>query len=695
MRYSARQSRVGTKESGAAVMAQTCNLTGNFAPATGAAGQVDMTGQVVANILLVDDHPPNLLALEAILRPLGQRLIKVESGRDALKCLTSQQVALALLDVRMPGLDGFRTADLIRKERPDEPLPIIFLTAADTDLAEILRGYERGAVDFLMKPFEPEILRSKVAVFVELYKKEQTVRRQAAQLRLKEREALEDRNAARFHQLLDAVPICVVVTDHERRPYYWNQSALSYLGVPVEELNAAGLLGSIHPDDFEHLAAEWTTAEHDKRPFELKSRIRRHDGSYRWHLGRGVPQFDETITLTGWIVTATDIEDQSQALAQAETANRVKDEFLAVVSHELRNPLNAISGWVHLLRSGLDETRIRRAVEIIERNVNLQVALIDEILDLSRIARNKVRLACRPLDLSSTLRSSLTALRPLADQKGVQLDLKAAEEGIFVNGDPERLQQIIGNLVSNAIKFTPRDGRVTIDLRRDEEQASLKITDTGTGISPEFLPHVFDPFRQAESTTTRQHGGLGLGLAISKRLVELHRGQLRAESGGLNQGASFIVTLPLLPPDFETRPERTGRGHFEAASLTGLKILIVDDDPDTREILTEILGERGAVVAVASSASDAMAEIAEAVPDVVVSDIAMPGEDGLSLVRRLNQHAAIRDHRIVTIALTGLSAPEHQRLALEAGFEACLKKPLEPARLIEYIVDSINRSAPA
>jgi PAS domain S-box-containing protein len=692
MRYPARQTRVGTKESGAAV-AKTSNSIENFAPVPRGADHIDTTDEVVANILLVDDHPPNLLALEAILRPLGHRLIKIGSGREALKCLAAQQIAVILLDVRMPGLDGFRTADLIRKERPEEPVPIIFLTAADADPADILRGYERGAVDFLMKPFEPEILRSKVAVFVELYKKEQTVRRQAAKLRLKEREALEHRNAARFHQLLDALPICVVVTDCERRPYYWNQSALSYLGVPVEKSNAAALLGSIHPEDFEHLAAEWTTAEHDKRPFELKSRIRRHDGSYRWHLGRGVPQFDDDSILTGWIVTATDIEDQSQALANAETANRFKDEFLAVVSHELRNPLNAITGWVHLLRSGLDETKIRRAVEIIERNVNLQVALIDEILDLSRIVRNKVRLVRRPIDLISTLRSSLTALRPLAEEKGLQIDLKTAEEGLFVNGDPERLQQIISNLLSNAIKFTPRHGRVTIALTRDEDLVILTITDTGIGISREFLPHVFDPFRQAENTTTRQHGGLGLGLAISKRLIELHGGEVRAESSGLNQGASFIVTLPLLPPDFKTRPERTGTAHFEATSLTGLKILIVDDDPDSREILTEILSERGAVVAVASSASDAMAEIAEAPPDVLVSDIAMPGEDGLSLVRRLSQHAAIRDHRIVTIALTGLSAPQHQRLALEAGFEACLYKPLEPARLIEYIVNAVSRAA--
>ena len=654
-----------------------------------------MPDQIVTNILLVDDHPPNLLALEAILRPLGQRLIGAASGRDALRWLVEEEFAVVLLDVRMPGLDGFRTAELIRNQPSKAPAPIIFLTAADTDPADILRGYERGAVDFLMKPFEPEILRSKVAVFVDLYKKEQMVRRQAARIRLQEREAFEHRSEARFHQLLDAVPICVVVTDSARRPFYRNQSALRYTGVTTEHLNLAGpLFESVHPDDFGHLAAEWTIAEHGRRQFELKFRLRRSDGSYRWHLGRGVPQVDENHAITGWILTATDIEDQHQALANAETANRIKDEFMAVVSHELRNPLNAIIGWVHLLRSGgLDETKTRRAVETIERNVNLQVSLIDEILDLSRIVRNKVRLVYRPIELVSSVQSSLNALRPAAEDKGLHLEWQPADPSVFVSGDPERLQQVISNLVSNAIKFTPRDGRVTIALTHDQHDARLTVSDTGIGISTEFLPHVFDAFRQAESTTTRQHGGLGLGLAISRRLIELHGGQVSAESGGPNQGASFTVTLPLLPPEVDTHHEETPTAHFENESLSGVKILIVDDDPDTREILSEILSGHGAEVAVASSVREAMAEIAESVPDVLVSDIAMPGEDGISLVRQLSQHIASGDHRIVTIAVTGLSAPQHQRLALEAGFEACMNKPLEPARLIDYIINAISRSA--
>jgi signal transduction histidine kinase len=644
--------------------------------------------EVVANILLVDDHPANLLALEAILSPLGQRLIRASSGHEALEQLNRMPFAVVLLDVRMPDLDGFSTAGLIRNRSLEAPVPIIFLTAADTDPADILRGYKRGAVDFLMKPVEAEILYSKVAVFVELYRKEELLRRQAAQLRKQELEALENRSENRFHQLLDAIPIGVVVTDAERRPYYWNRSILLYTGVPAANTKWAGtLLEQIHPDDAEHFNAQWTTAEHGRCPFQLRFRLRRSDACYRWHLGRGVPQFGEMARLTGWILTATDIEDQHQALLEAQTANRIKDEFLTVVSHELRNPLNAIIGWVHLLGSGgLDEDRTRRAVETIERNVKLQVSLIDEILDLSRIVRNKMRLKTRPIDLVSSVQSTLTAIRPTAEAKRQTVEWVPGDEPVFVNGDPERMQQIISNLVSNAIKFTPNDGRLQIVLDHDQRDGRLTVTDNGVGISQEFLPHVFEAFTQADSGTTRQHTGLGLGLAISKRLIELHGGSIRAESAGLNQGTTFVVTFPLLPSQSRTNQQQSIATPVHPESLNGLTIMIVDDDPDTREILTEILKGHGAEVMVAASAREALESIESSAPDVLVSDIAMPGADGMALVQAVKQQAAERGRPIVTVAVTGLGTPQHRRSALEAGFGICMNKPVEPARLIDYIV---------
>jgi PAS domain S-box-containing protein len=651
--------------------------------------------EISANILIVDDHPANLIALDAILAPLGHKLIRASSGREALEAMAREEMAVVLLDVRMPGLDGFKTVELIRDQGRGWSPPVIFLTAADTDPTQILQGYARGAVDFLMKPFEPEILRSKVSVFVDLYLKEQLIKRQSEILRRQEIEALEHRSESRFRRLMDAAPLCLLLADSEGRPVYWNRGALDYTGItPNLKDSRAAMLDAIHPDERGTFAGEWDAAITHKRSFELKFRIRRGiDGSYRWHLGRGIPHTDESGRAIEWILTATDIDAESQALAQAEAANRIKDEFLATVSHELRNPLNAIIGWVHLLRGGdLDPVKQQRALETIERNVQLQVALIDEILDLSRITRNKIHLAFRSIDLGATVESSLTAIRPTAEAGKVKLEWERPPSPVPVKGDPERMQQIISNLVSNAVKFTPRGGSVTIALTAKDGRAKLSVSDTGIGISTEFLPFVFDPFRQADSSTTRQHSGLGLGLAITKKLVELHAGAIAAESAGPGKGARFSISLPLLEDEEAATDIGSHAAESRPRTLTGIRILIVDDDADSREILAEILAGFGAQASTAGSSREALARVAQSAPDVLISDIAMPGEDGFALVRALSRHAAARDHRILPIALTGLSGPQHRQQALEAGFALCMNKPLDPIRLVDYIA-SRARSA--
>lgn len=650
--------------------------------------------EISANILIVDDHPANLIALDAILAPLGHRLIRASSGHEALDAMAREEMAVVLLDVRMPGLDGFKTAELIRDQARGWSSPVIFLTAADTHPTQISQGYARGAVDFLMKPFEPEILRSKVSVFVDLYLKEQLIKRQSESLRQREIEALEHRSESRFRRLMDAAPLCVILADSEGRPVYWNRGALDYTGItPNREDARAAMLDAIHPDERGSFADEWDAAIGRKRSFELKFRIRRGiDGSYRWHLGRGIPHTDESGRALEWILTATDIDAESQALAQAEAANRIKDEFLATVSHELRNPLNAIIGWVHLLRGELDPAKQRRALETIERNVQLQVALIDEILDLSRITRNKVHLAFRSIDLGATVESSLTAIRPTAEAGKVTLEWRRPQAPVPIKGDPERMQQIISNLVSNAVKFTPRGGRVTIALTAEDGRANLRVSDTGIGISAEFLPFVFDPFRQADSGTTRQHSGLGLGLAITKKLLELHAGAITAESAGPGQGSKFSISLPLLENEEAATDIVSHTTESRPRALTGISILIVDDDADSREILAEILGGYGAQASTAGSSQEALAQVARSAPDVLISDIAMPGEDGFALVRALSRHMAARNHRILPIALTGLSGPQHRQQALEAGFALCMNKPLDPIKLVDYIA---SRARPA
>jgi PAS domain S-box-containing protein len=508
-------------------------------------GAAQATG-FVANILLVDDYPANLAELEAILDPLGHRLISASSGHQAIEMLSREEVAVVLMDIRMPGLDGFKTAELMRSQWRTKRTPVIFLTAADSDTASILNGYATGAVDFLVKPVEPEILRYKVSVFVDLFLKEQKIRHQAAALH-QDREELERRNDLRFRKLTDAMPLCVVVTDNVGRPVYWNESALSYTGTARDRIASRdALLDVLHPEDREHLTLQWDESITNHRQFEVKFRIRGRDGRYRWHLGRGIPQRDDAEKMTGWILTATDIEIENQALTHAEATNQIKDEFLATVSHELRNPLNAIIGWVHLLHAGnLDPAMSKRALAAIERNVQLQVSLIDEILDLSRIANGKVHLTLRAIDLVPLIESVLDAMRPAAETKGLLFTWEWSGPPVCVNGDCERLQQMISNLVSNAVKFTPPSGRVSITLERGKHEATLVVSDTGKGISAELLPFVFDMFRQADSSITRDHHGLGLGLAIARKLVELHRGRISVQSEGTGKGAAFSVSLPL------------------------------------------------------------------------------------------------------------------------------------------------------
>src|SRR5271168_1379966 len=501
-----------------------------------------------ASILLVDDRAANLLALEAILDSLDQHLVRATSGEEALEKLQEQEFAVILMDVRMPGMDGLRTAEVISQRESAARVPIIFLTAVPIANADVVSGYARGAVDFLLKPFDPEILRSKVSVFVDLYQKEQMIRRQAGLLRQRDRDAFERRSELRFRSLMDALPQCVWVARSDLTFYYWNKRAVDYIGLPASvAVSAERLFEFVHPDDVATIRSEWQLATNQQRSVEVQVRLRRHaDGAYRWFQMRGVPQQDESGKTTGWIVAATDIDTEHQALEEAEDASRMKEEFLATVSHELRNPLNAMVGWIHLLRSGnLDSAKSSKALETIERNVHMQTALIDDILDVSRIMRGKINLTFRTVRMGAVVDAALAAVRPTADAKGVALEYEMASASDEISGDADRLQQIVWNLLSNAIKFTPRDGRVTIRVERHDDDLTLSVRDTGQGISADFLPHVFDRFAQADSGSTRAHGGLGLGLAIVRHLVELHAGTVEAGSPGPGQGTTISVHLPI------------------------------------------------------------------------------------------------------------------------------------------------------
>jgi signal transduction histidine kinase/ActR/RegA family two-component response regulator len=387
---------------------------------------------------------------------------------------------------------------------------------------------------------------------------------------------------------------------------------------------------------------------------------------------------------------------------RAKESSQLKEEFLATVSHELRNPLNAILGWSRMLRAGqIPEAEVSKALDTIERNARAQAQLIDDLLDVSRIITGKLRMDVRPADPNLFIDAAFEAVTPAAQAKGVRMK-KITDTGVVsVPGDPVRLQQVVWNLLSNAIKFTARGGRVQVCLERVNSHVEIIVSDTGQGIAPEFLPHVFDRFRQADQRTTRQHGGLGLGLAIVKNLVELHGGSVYAASPGCGQGATFTVRLPVVPV-YQVDPEG-GRVHPSAWDLLpstefgdrldGVSILVVDDEPDTRELLRTGLENCGAQVTVAASATEALEAIQNEVPDVLISDIGMPSQDGYDLIRQLRSLSPESGGRVPAIALTAYARVEDRLHALRSGYQMHVPKPVELAELVAVADSLVKRRA--
>ncbi len=564
------------------------------------------------DILLVDDHEENLLALEAILTDPTYNLVRARSGRDALREVLARDFALILLDVAMPDLDGYETAALIRQRERSRDTPIIFLTANYRTETHVFRGYSVGAVDYIFKPFTPEILQSKVAVFVELFTKREALKRQTEALQHAHDE-LEERVRARTRELASA----------------------------NEALRA-----------------------------EIIERVRIEK---------------ERLAL---------LEREQLARAQAESVNRMKDEFLATLSHELRTPLNAILGWAHLLTTGkADPATAQRALGVIRNNAMAQSQLIEDILDVSRIISGKLRLNLAPVSLREVMESALDSVSPAADAKNITIE-RDIDDIDPIPGDRDRLQQVFWNLLSNAVKFTPREGRVTVRLKRERDSAAISVEDTGIGISTDFLPYVFDRFSQADGSATRRHGGLGLGLAIVRYLVELHGGTMRADSDGENRGATFTALLPMrvLPPiDDAGEPiEPPPLDEVETDDLphlSGLRILVVDDEQDSRAFLGTLLQSQGASVCSAGSTPEALETFIRERPDVVVSDIAMPGEDGYDLIRQLRAIPARDGGLTPALALTAYVRDEDVAAALAAGYQRHIRKPVVVSELIGAVAE--------
>jgi PAS domain S-box-containing protein len=691
------------------------------------------------NILLVDDKLENLLALEAILEKLGENLIRATSGEEALRCLLHQDFAVILLDVQMPGMDGFETATLIRNRGRSRHTPIIFLTAFSTSDQMLFKGYALGAVDYLLKPLDPNILTSKVTVFAELFKKTEAIKRQAAQLVAVNAELKQ--NEERWRSLSTCSPVGIFEIDTEGRCQYTNPRYQIICGLKAAESLEKKWLESVHPEDQERAITSWSAYIHQGHDYSEEFRFQNAHSNIRWVQVRSSPMLSGQGELIGYVGTLEDITERKQAeevraqvireqtaRQEAEAANRMKDEFLAVLSHELRTPLTSMLGWSKILRSKkLDEKATSRALEAIERNAMSQMQLIEDILDVSRIIRGQLRLNVCAVNLLSVMEAALEAVRPLADPKEIQLNTLLDTSVGSVYGDPARLQQIVWNLLTNAIKFTPKGGRVEVklstyfgysisDLASNAENldsaninestnlksqipnpkfqyAQIQVIDTGIGISAEFLPKVFERFRQADSTTTRSHNGLGLGLAIVRHLVELHKGTIFAESPGTEQGATFTVRLPLLQNNRSNKGNREG-GEISSSvlstPLTGLRILVVDDEADTRNFLSFMFEDYGAITTAVGSVDEALAALEQAKPDILISDIGMSEQDGYTLIRKLRALEPEKGGCIPAIALTAYTREEDRLEALSAGFQQHLSKPIDPTKLIGAVVSILK-----
>lgn len=454
----------------------------------------------------------------------------------------------------------------------------------------------------------------------------------------------------------------------------------------------------LHEDDRERakIAVERSLAEHTD--YDLEYRIHRSDGSEVWvsAKGRGIyTDGGEAIGMLGFvhdISTRKAAEFENERLyRQAEESSRLKEEFLATISHELRTPLSAILGWARMLRLGqLSEEHTAKALDTIERNARAQAQLVDDLLDVSRIITGKLRMDVRPADPKAFIDAAVEAVRPAAEAKGVRVQKIIDTGAISIPGDPVRLQQIVWNLLSNAIKFTPRGGRVQIRSERVNSHLEIVVSDTGQGISSDFIPHVFDRFRQADQKTSRQHGGMGLGLAIVRHLVELHGGTVSARSDGENQGATFTVMLPITPVyhvnSSGNRVHPAARDLLPQDDITdrldGLTILVVDDEPDTRELLKQELESCGAKVKVAGSAAEAIDSLVASIPDILISDVGMPGTDGYDLIRQIRGLPPESGGKVAAIALTAYTRTEDRLHALRAGYDMHVPKPVELAELV-------------
>lgn len=654
-----------------------------------------------ANILVVDDLSEKLLAYETVLSQLGENLVLVNSGAQALKQVLQKQFAVILLDVNMPGMDGFETAKLIRGHRRSSATPIIFLTAF-TDEVRTAEGYASGAVDYLPTPVVPEILRAKVRVFVELYKMRQQVAQRAEERAL--HLAAEESNR-RLTFLTDATALL-------GRSLSFLATARDLVQLPVPFLANASLLtvANSASSDEQHFSvkadANRQSQFHElpnltsvgaevqaavQRALETGNRVESRDADSYFisiplqarnrtfavlTLGRDTP-FDADISLANALASRGAIAlDNALLHEELLRADRQKIDFLSMLAHELRNPLAPICNAAQLLKLNAndDDADMKWTTDVIERQVNQMVRLIDDLLDVSRITSGKIRLKRQVMDLTQVVNHAIEASQPLIDSRNHQLSVMIPPSPIWIEGDQTRITQVITNLLNNSAKYTDNGGKIQLNVRKEGSSAQISVRDNGIGIPRDMLRSVFELFTQVERTLDRSSGGLGIGLTLVQRLIEMHGGSVRAESEGAGRGACFTVSLPTCDstevvrgpsPDFAS----------DAEDYLRPKILIVDDNSDAADTLATLVRLNGHPVQVAYDGLSAITVAKAFEPAIIMLDIGLPGLDGYAVAERLRDDSATR-HALL-IAISGYGQPMDESRSRQAGFDMHFVKPVE------------------
>jgi PAS domain S-box-containing protein len=675
-----------------------------------------------SNILIVDDEPANLLVLESVLEDPGYRIVRAQSADQALRALMSDEFAVLVLDIQLPDMNGIELAQMIKERKKTAHLPIIFLTAYFDQDQDRLLGYGSGAVDYLHKPVNPAVLRSKVAVFAELDRKTRELRRANLALRaeVEERkraeeslrelnETLEGRVTERTEALLNAdrrlkammssITDGLLLVEPDGRIGYVNEQGARLLGRSTADLIGQHRTTVFGDDEFE---TGFDTALAGEQAVSFEALVR--GATERWLQCHCYPSPEGLSVYFHDITDRHELQLRREQLLAAEQAarsasdhaSRAKEEFVAAISHELRTPLAAILGWVNVLtHPGVQPAMLQRGVQAIARNAQAQAVLVDDLLEMSRIVAGKQLMNVERVDLNGIVAGAADNARPTAQSRQLEIVLNLTSEVVEVFGDARRLTQIIMNLVTNAMKFTAAGGSVTLATAVRGDAVALEVTDTGQGIDPAFLPRLFDRFTQADGSASSMHGGLGLGLSIVKNLVELHGGEVSAHSAGPGRGSVFSVRLPRAG---QSHPQSLAAGEGESGGaeppIEGLRVLLVDDHADVLEAHARLLLERGAHVVTAESAEAAIALMHEQRFDVLLSDLGMPGMGGYDLIRHVRQQLGLGPDRLAAAAVTAYVRATDREAALEAGFQRCLPKTVSPRLLARTVAELAQARQP-